>query len=387
MKKIVLSAEQQMLQEIASRFLRERYGFAQRAAICASAGGCDEQIWRLFAEMGWLALPFPAPLGGGEGSMFDLALLMEAFGAALVVEPFVPSVVGGGMALLAGASPSQLEALIPALCEGRLRLALAATEPASGYDVLFPATRAARAAEGYRLNGAKAVVLGAPQADLLLVSAQAVEHPPGALSLFLVPSNAAGLRLRSYATIDGRRAAEVILDDVRLGPEALLGAYGAGGPILERAIDACLVAFLAEAAGAVQAAFQLTADYLNTREQFGKKLAAFQALRHRIARIYVMQAEVRALCRQAAAAFSEAPGSDDAKEAIAAAKISVGQQGRQICEEAIQLHGAIAITDEYIAGHYLKRLVTIDHMFGNAHHHLNNFAATARSLAMPASPG
>jgi alkylation response protein AidB-like acyl-CoA dehydrogenase len=363
MKKIVLSTEQQMLQEIASRFLRERYGFAQRAAICAGAAGCDDEIWRLFADMGWLGLPFPAALGGGEGSMFDLALLMEAFGAALVVEPFVPSVVGGGMALLAGASPGQLEALIPALCEGRLRLALAATEPASGYDVLFPATQAVREPEGYRLNGAKAVVLGAPQADIILVSAQAAEQPRGALSLFLVPRDAAGIRLRSYATIDGRRAAEVILEDVRL------------------------VAFLGEAAGAVQAAFQVTADYLNTREQFGKKLAAFQALRHRIARIYVMQAELRALCRQAAAAFSEAPGSADAKEAIAAAKISVGQQGRHICEEAIQLHGAIAITDEYIAGHYLKRLVTIDHMFGNAHHHLDNFAANARSLAMPASPG
>jgi alkylation response protein AidB-like acyl-CoA dehydrogenase len=387
MKRFIISEEQTILGDTAHRFLQQRYAFEHREKVRSSPEGLDAAVWSDFAAMGWLGLPFPAHLGGSDGTMVDVALLMEHFGAALVAEPYIPTVVAGGTALLACGDAHPRDEMISCIGEGRLNMALAVAEPGGGYDHFSPTTSAVREAAGYRLNGEKAVVIGAPQADMLVVSAQASGAPQGAISLFLVPRGVAGVTLRSYATIDGRRAADVILRDVCLAPDAVLGEHGQGRRILERVIDASTVAFLGEASGVVQAAVDLTAQYLNVREQFGRKLSSFQALRHRVAAMYIIKEEVRALCRQAALAVADDPGSADAREAISAAKIHAGLRGRRVCEEAIQLHGAIAITDEYIAGHFLKRMVAIDHMFGNAHHHLDLFTTTARSYAWPSEIG
>jgi alkylation response protein AidB-like acyl-CoA dehydrogenase len=376
MKHIVITSDQQLLRESAERFLRDRYGFEHRETMRQSTEGFDPGAWRSFAELGWLGLPFPGDLGGFEGSMLDVALLAEVLGPALIAEPYMPT-IAAGTAVLA-ASEALRNEVIPAICEGRLKLALAFAERASGYEVSSPDTTATSHNGGFRLTGVKSVVLGAPLADALVVSAKI--DADAELSLFLVPTGATGVERRSYATIDGQRAAEVTLDGVEVGPDRMVGERGKGLPVLRRAMDAGTVMLLGEAAGIVRAALELTAQYLNTREQFGRKLATFQALRHRVALMFVGSEEVRALCRQAAAEFADDPDADDAREAIAAAKVHVGRLGRHICEEAIQLHGAIAISDEYVAGHFLKRMVTIDHMFGSANHHFDRYVEIVRTL-------
>jgi alkylation response protein AidB-like acyl-CoA dehydrogenase len=272
---------------------------------------------------------------------------------------------------------------VPELCEGHLRLALAVAERETGYSFDRPATRAETRGDGFLISGAKSVVIGAPSAHWLVVSATVDGDDD--LALFLVPVDTPGLTIRSYATIDGQRAAEISLNGVRVTATSLLGGRGSGFALLRRACDAGTIILLGEAAGVLQAALDLTADYLNMRVQFDRKLSSFQALRHRVARMYVGKEEVRALCRQAAAAFADDPDSADTREAISAAKVHVGRVGRHICEEAVQLHGAIAISDEYIVGHFLKRLVAIDHMFGNANHHFDRYVSQARSLS-PQAP-
>jgi alkylation response protein AidB-like acyl-CoA dehydrogenase len=378
MRHIVISEEQRLLRESAERYLRDRYGFEHREAVRASGQGFDPDAWRAFGEFGWLALPFPEELGGLGGTMLDVALLAETFGPALLAEPFMPT-VAAGVALVAAGPGKARDELVPAIAAGAVRLALAFAERGGGYDHRAPGTSARRRGGAYVIDGRKSVVLGAPLADHLIVTAR-IEGDDG-LSLFLVPTDAAGLSLRPYATIDGQRAAEVRLAGVTVAANALIGPAGGGLPIFERAANAGTVCLLGEAAGILQAALDLTIDYLNTREQFGRKLASFQALRHRVALMYVGKEEVRALCRQAAAAFADDPDGAYAAEMISAAKVHVGRVGRHICEEAIQLHGAIAISDEYVVGHYLKRMITIDHMFGNANHHFDRYVATARSLA------
>jgi alkylation response protein AidB-like acyl-CoA dehydrogenase len=382
MRHVVISADQKLLRDTAERFLRDRYSFEHREAIRRSTQGFDEAMWRSFTELGWLGMPFPAELGGFGGTMLDVALLAEILGPSLPAEPYMPT-VAAGVAIQFGGTANQRKAIIPEICEGKLRLALAFVERNTGYSFDTLATRAEIRDGAFLLSGEKSVVIGAPSAHAIVVSAR-VDGDEG-LSLFLVRADAPRLTMRSYATIDGQRAAEIHLDSVHVEATSLLGERGRGLALLTRACDVGTVILLGEAAGILQSALDLTADYLNLRIQFDRKLASFQALRHRIARMYVGKEEVRALCRQAAAALADDPESADTCEAISAAKVHVGRVGRRICEEAVQLHGAIAISDEYIVGHFLKRMVAIDHMFGNANHHFDRYVSQARSLS-PQAP-
>lgn len=373
MLNVKVTPEQAMLQDTARRFLRESGGFSRRQQSVASEAGFDAGLWREFARLGWLGLPFPERHGGSGGSALDLHLLLREFGRALVVEPYLSTVALGGLALLATASEEQQRRFLPALAGGELQLALALGEPHSGYQVHEVATVAERAGAGWRLRGHKAVVLGAPSADWLVVSARvrgAVTDPDG-LSLFLVERTAPGVRLRAYETIDGRRAAEVLLEDVPVPAGNQLGEEGAAGAALEHTWLQANLALLGEGIGCVEGALHETTEYLKLREQFGQKLASFQALRHRVADMFVLQEELKALGLLAGA--SMARDSASAVQAVCAARAYAGEAGRRVCEEAVQLHGAIAITDEYIAGHYLKRIIALDRLFGDAQEHLDRY--------------
>lgn len=387
MLRIETTDEQNLMVDTAHRYLRERYSFDARQKVLASAAGRDDRVWKDFAEMGWLSLPIPEPHGAG-GNLFDLALLMETFGAALVVEPYLPTVVLAGTALSAGGSEAQKAEFLPAIAEGRARMAVAFAERHSGYDHFDIETVAARDGGGYRITGAKSVVLGAPDADHLVVTAR-LDGRPGrdAVALFLVPRQCPGLAMRDYVTIDGRRAAEVHLADVAVPEAARLGEEGGGADLLDRVVLSGTVAVLGETAGLAEAAVRLTADYLNTREQFDRKLSSFQALQHRVAHLFVLKEELRAICRFAARSAAVDPDGEGTREAISAAKALAGESGRKICEETVQLHGAIAITDEYVAGHYLKRMVALDHLFGNASHHFDRFVDIVRDLRPDGAAG
>jgi alkylation response protein AidB-like acyl-CoA dehydrogenase len=367
--------DQRQLAESIDRFLADKYGFEQRRAIRSGERGWSPEIWREFAELGWLAFPIGEEHGGLGGSTVDLALMMEGFGKALVVEPFVATVVLGAETI-ARADAEQAAATLPRVAEGALLLALAHGEPTSRYDLSRVATTATRDGDGWLLNGAKAIVLHGDCADAIIVSARTegdVADRDG-VSLFLVPGDAAGLTRRPYPTIDGLRGADLTLEGVTVGPEAVLGPVGGAVDILEAVLDRACVALSAEGVGAMAATVQLTTEYLKTRTQFGKPLASFQVLQHRAVDMLSETQFARALCYRSAGAMDTLSGAERGR-AASAIKAEIGRAGKQVGEEAIQLHGGMGMTDEMAVGHYFKRLRLIDVTFGNAAHHLRRFTA------------
>lgn len=370
-----LNDEQRMLDETVSRVIREEYGFEQRRGFASEPNGFSAANWSLFAELGLLAIPFAEENGGFGGGGVELMIVQRAFGRGLVLEPYLASVVlGGGLVEQLG-SPTQRERLLSPLLAGRSRLALAWAEPEGRYDHLTVATRAERDGDGYRLSGIKAVVLHGDSADQLLVTARTAGGPTGrdGLSVFLVDSAQPGVGVRGYATIDGLRAAEIRLDDVRVGADALLGPEGGAADALETVLTLGCAALCAEAVGVMEAACELTLDYLKTRQQFGAPIGRFQALQHRMVdmRIALEQAQSMAIF---AACSLGLPGAERDRR-IAAAKVVIGNSGRFVAEQAIQLHGGMGMTDEAMVSHLAKRLVMIDHHLGDVDHHLGRFVA------------
>lgn len=362
-----LSPDQILLSESAERYFRQNYDFQSRQRLVSSSKGYDNSRWKEFAALGWLGLGLPERFGGLEGGVGDILALMKVFGKALAVEPHLSCVMLGARTILYSGSESHCKTLLPKIIGGELQVALAFAEPSSGYHLNSVETTARRFTDGFEIDGNKAVVLGAPSADLLIIPARtsgsALDRH--GISLFLVSSKQAGVTIRGYKTIDGREAGEVSLNDVQVGRSDLLGELDRGLPILEQTVLAATLALLGEAQGAIEGALELTIDYLNTREQFGRKLSSYQALRHRVADMVAMREETAAMIRVAVKTFDQGD-SGQCAEAVAAAKAFVCRYGIEVCKEAIQLHGAIAITDEFIVGHYLKRLVMIDRMFGDA---------------------
>lgn len=359
--------EQRLLKESVDRFVAERYGFAERRRLASSELGFSEDHWKLMAELGWLALPFEEAYGGLGAGSAEVAILMEAFGRALAVEPYASTVVLAGGLLAATGSEAQKRALLPRIGEGELRLAFAHAEPESGFDLAHVAARATEAHGAFRLSGRKAVVVQAAAAHQLLVSARVEGEAldPRGIALFLVDRDASGLRVESYPTVDGLRAGEVVLSETpaeRMGDGEALEA-------IETAVHRTIVALGAEAVGSMGALVHDTTAYLKTRHQFGVPLASFQALQHRLVDLYVDYELSRALVFRAAASIdSEEP--EEAAHTASAVKAQIGKAGRRIGKEAIQLHGGMGMTDDLPVGHYFKRLTMIDVSFGNADAHL-----------------
>lgn len=375
------SPEQRMLQEAATRYMEKSYGFHERQRIVAAGVEPDEGKWRDYADMGWLGLPLPEADGGSGGSVLDLFLLAQAFGRALAVEPYLATVVLGGMTVAAAGTPQQRARILPGVVAGKTLLALACAEPQAGYDLFDVQTQARERGDGFVLDGDKCVVLGAAPAHHLIVSARTAgpRHGRDGISLFLVDRTAPGVTARAYGTIDGRRAAEVKLAGVHVGRGALLGELHGAAVHIDTAQAVGTLMLLGEAVGCLEGALACTIEYHRNRMQFGQPLSSFQALRHRVADLYVAKEETRALCLLAAHAW--AAGEAGAAQAIAGAKAWVGQVGRRAAEEAVQLHGAIAITDEYVVGHYLKRMVAIDRTFGDAGTALDRYIDLGRGPA------
>ncbi len=367
--------DQQLLADSADRFLADKYGFDGRKAILRSEAGWSRDLWQAFAELGWLALPLPEEHGGLGGSTVDLAVLMERFGRHLVVEPFLATVVLGAEAIARAGSTAQKAAILPAVAEGRLLLALAVGEPLARFDLHRVATTAARHAGGWTLSGHKAVVLHADAADRLILSARTsgADADRDGITLFLVDPKADGVTLRPYPTVDGMRGAEVLLDRVAVADADVVGDVGTGLPAIEAVVDRAMVLLSAEAVGAMAETVRLTADYLKTREQFGRPLSSFQVLQHRLVEMLQAKEFAHALCYRAAGAMDSTDGVERAR-AAAGIKAESGRAGKMIGQEAIQLHGGMGMTDDMAVGHYFKRMTMIDVQFGNAAHHLRRFA-------------
>lgn len=369
--------ERRMLAETLDRFVAGQYGFEVRERLARSERGWSPELWRQFAELGAIGALFGEADGGYGGGGFDIAVVFESLGRGLVLEPFLGALVVGRAIGEAGSDAQK--AMLASIIDGSTVAALAHDEPDSHYELSRVATRAERGHGGWTLSGAKAVVANAEGAGLYLVSTRTagdLEDEHG-ISLFLVPADAPGLRLRGYRRIDGGRAAELVLDGVKLDGQALLGTQDEGHAVLERAIGHGVLALCAEALGAMEVVKAGTLEYLRTRRQFGVPIGSFQALQHRMADMLTEVEQARSAVINAAAAF----GADrlERERALSAAKYSIGRIGTLVAEESIQMHGGIGMTWELPISHYAKRLLMIDHQLGDEDHHLQRFIALGRA--------
>ena len=370
-----LSEEQRLLKESLDRLIGNRYGFEQRKGYAQNPEGWSRELWAQFAELGLLGLPFEERHGGSAGGPVETMIAMEAFGRALVLEPYLATVVLGGGFLRHGGSTEQRANLVPRIADGSLTVAFAHTERQSRYDLYDIETRAVRGGTDWVIDGEKGVVLHGDAADKLIVTARVGggRRDRDGVAAFIVDGKAAGVSRRGYPTQDGLRAAEITLANVRVGPEGVVGEPGKALPLVERVVDEGIAALCAEAVGAMAAMHELTVEYLKTRRQFGREIGSFQILQHRAVDMLIALEQARSM----AVFATMMAGEDNAAErrnAIAAAKVQIGRSGKLIGQQAIQLHGGIGMTMEYKVGHYFKRVTMIDTMFGDADHHLRELA-------------
>ena len=370
------SDEQRLLKESVDRLMADRYGFEDRRRHALGDHGYSEELWRSYAELGLLALPFAEDHGGIGGGPVETMIVMEAFGRALILEPYFATIVLSGGLLKHAADDAQKADLIPAIAGGRERWSFAHGEPQARYDLFDVETRAERSGSGWVINGSKGLVVHGDGADRLIVSARTAggSRDERGIGLFVVDPGAEGVTRRGYPTQDGLRAAEVTFDNVRVDAGACLGDPEGGYAAVERVADEAIAALCSEAVGCFDRMQELTLDYLKTRTQFGTTIGTFQVLQHRAADMFVELEQSRSMAMYAVMMA----GASDAAErtrAASAAKVQIGRSAAAIGRQSIQLHGGVGMTMEYAIGHYFKRVTMIDILFGNAGHHLKRLSS------------
>ena len=365
--------DQLQFRDTVRHFLAERCGFSARQAALRGEPGWQPDIWQAFAqELGLLGLPLPETAGGMAGSMVDVMVVMEEFGWALAVTPYLESIVTCGHILSRCGNPKTHEALAE-MTAGRLIATLAWEESSTRYNFATLTARATPEAAGWRLKGRKDTVIAAPWATHTLIAARSDGQAGDAdgLSLFLVPLAAPGLTMSSYPTIDGKRAADIEFANIYVTEEALIGPLHGALPLLESARDAAIAAQCAEACGIMRRLLEDTVTYTKQRQQFGKPISSFQALQHRMVDMY-MQLEMATSATYLAVLKQDSSITERAM-ACSAAKVTVAQACRFIGQNAVQLHGGMGMTDDVAASHYFKRATAIEQEFGTVDYHLDRY--------------
>jgi hypothetical protein len=365
--------EQSMLRDTVASYLADTYGFDQRRAVVSKEPGWNPAVWKAFAEeLGILGAPFAEELGGLGGGPVENMIVMEELGKALVVEPYLATVVIGGGFLKHSGHPRAAE-LVGQIIAGEATFAFAQAEPQSRYNLAAVTTSAKKEGGGYLLNGRKAVVMGGPFASHLVVTARTSGGPRDAegISLFLVEKAAAGVTTRDYPTFDETRASDVTFENVRVGAEALIGPQDHGLPLVEKVVDEAIAATCAEAVGVLRRLHEGTLDYTRQRKQFGQPISAFQVLQHRMVDMFIQLEQSISMTYMATIKLAE----DEVErgKAVAAAKVQIGKACRFVGQNAIQLHGGMGMTDEMAIGHYFKRATAIERAFGDTDHHLARY--------------
>ena len=371
-----LTDEQRLLKDSVDRLMADRYTFESRKTYLKKPGGWSAELWGRYAELGLLGLPFAEQHGGFGGGPVEVMLVMEAMGRALALEPYLSTVILGGTAIRLAGSASQQGAILPAVAEGRMRLAFAHGERQARYDLTDVATTARRDGTGWVLDGSKSVVPHGDSADKLVVSARTAgaQDDADGITLFLVDANAPGLAQRGYTLRDETRAAELALDNVPVNGSDVLGEVGKGFPIIERVVQAGIAAMGAEVVGAMETMHAMTLDYSRTREQFGKPIGQNQVVQHRLAEMLMSLEQGRSMAMLATMSVEE-PDAAERARSLSMAKVGYGQAARFVSQQSIQLHGGIGMTEEYAVGHYFRRCMVIEHTFGDTTHHLARLAA------------
>ncbi len=364
--------EQSMLRDTVASYLQDNYDFDKRRKMISSDAGRDPAIWSAFAnELGILGAPFSEDLGGLGGDAIENMIVMEEFGKALVVEPYLGTVVIGG-GFLKHSGHANAADLIGGIIGGETIFAFAYAEPQARYTWHDLKTTAKKDGAGWVINGHKAVVVGAPWATHLIVTARTGggQREESGVSVFIVEKNAKGVTTRDYPTVDGQRASEVYFENVSVGADALIGAEGAALPLVNKVIDEATAALCAEAVGAMRQLHTGTLEYAKQRKQFGTAIANFQVLQHRMVDMFMNVEQSVSMTYMATIKVT-----DDAEraKAVSAAKVQIGKACKFVGQNAIQIHGGMGMTDELAIGHYFKRATMIEGLFGSVDHHLRRY--------------
>lgn len=368
------SEDQRLLVESVSRMLGDTYGFAQRKGYTTLPEGYSPAIWSQFAEQGLLGLPFAEEYGGFGGGAQEVMLVMQAFGRALVLEPYFPTVVLAGTALNVAATEAQKAALLPAVAEGSLKMAFAHGERQARYDLTDVVTTAKRNGSGWVLDGSKTVVSHGDAADKIIVSARTSgdRYDESGITLFLVDAGASGVARRGYVSRDDTRAADISLSNV--SDVEVLGEVGGGLAVIKRVVEAGIAATAGETVGAMEAMNEMTLEYSKTRVQFGNPIGSYQVVQHRLADMFMAQEQGRSMAMLATMSIDN-PDEAARSRDIALAKVGIGQAGRYVSQSAVQMHGGIGMTEEYAVGHYFRRCMVIERLFGDPAYYLAKLAA------------
>jgi alkylation response protein AidB-like acyl-CoA dehydrogenase len=372
---LTLSDEQRLLRESAERFVNENFNAEHRRRMANDPLGYSKEIWKQFAELGWLALPIGEEYGGLAGGAIEISILMEAFGRGLVSEPYLSTIVLGAALVERCGSEAQKQAILPKVAEGSLTLAFAHSERAARFDLAHVETIARKMPDGWHLDGRKIAVIDGGSAAQLIVSARMAGNNGGSgnLCLFQVPSDAKGVALHDYERLGGGRGCSLELKDVRLAADALLGDGSDALPAIEAVVDRAMAALGAEAVGIMQTLLDTTLEYTKIRKQFGRPLAANQVIKHRLADMAMQTDEARSMALRAALMADAEP--TVRSRAASGAKAKIGKCARFVAEQSVQLHGGMGVTEELDIGAYFKRLVAFDTLFGGSVYHYRRHAA------------
>ncbi len=371
-----LSEEQRLLKDSVERLTTQRYDFEARKKYMKETDGWSRALWKQYVDLGLTALPFAEEHGGIGGGPVETMIVMEAFGRALALEPYFASVILGGSFLRLGANDAARSDVLPKVAAGETLLAFAHIERQARYDLADVAATAKKDGSGSILNGEKSLCVHGDVADKIVVSARVSgdQRARNGIGLFLVDAKAGGVSRRGYPTMDGLRAAEVSLSNVKVGADAVIGEPGNAYPLIEQVGDIAIAALAAEAVGAMSAMHEITVDFLKQRKQFGVPIGNFQVLQHRAGDMLIALEQARSMA-MLATMMTEEQNAEERRKSISAAKVQIGRSAKIVGQSAIQLHGGIGMTMEYKVGHYFKRVTMIDTMFGDADYHL---AALAR---------
>lgn len=370
------SEEQQLLVDTVQRFVRDTYSFEARREILKSKEGWSRETWQALADLGLTALNVPEKHGGLGNGPVETMLVMNVLGEGLVVEPFLAAAVTTPV-LLAKLGDTQL---LPDVAAGERIIIVAHQEPQTRGEINHVATRAEKTPNGYVLDGVKNVIVGGGAADELLVTARTGGRTgdTDGISVFRIDPKAAGVTVTDYNTIDGQRAADIELKKVSVSAASLIGAEGKAFAAIEAAHDQTLSALCAEAVGIMKAVNATTLEYTKNRKQFGQPIARFQVLQHRMADMFLHSEQARSMSYLAAIKCVDADAGER-RRALSAAKVIIGQAGRFISQQAVQLHGGMGMTDELMVSHYFKRLTAIDLTLGDVDFHTQQFVAASNA--------
>ena len=357
--------EQTMLREQIQKFCESEYDFYKREDIVKSPNDFDPNVWKLFADQGWLSMPFSEDSGGLGFGAIELSILFEEFGKALVIEPYLATVVLSGT-LIDKSSYSNKKDIIDKICQGEKHISLAYAEVDKSYDYLTPNTSLD---SDNILNGAKTLVLNASNADNLIVTCKKDNE----LNLVIMDSNAEGVSINSYSTVDGQSCSEISFENVKLDASNILSSGDEAESLIKETINLATLCISAEAVGLMESCYHKTLEYTKGREQFGQPISNFQVLQHRMVDMFIESELAKSLLIKAMLEVNN--GSEEMYKHVSALKSYIGKSGKLSAKEAVQLHGGMGVSEELMIGHYLKKMISIDALFGNADYHLKTFSS------------